>query len=411
LNSRNDKGWRVACAVMLLASVRLAHAEVHGERVTLRGFGTLAVTTHDAEGIEYRRHVGQSRGISANDPGIETDSIAGLQLNAKLSSHFDLVVQGVTRMDVKGDWTPRMTQAFLRYSPDESLVFRGGRFGFDIYLLSESRQVGYSYVAVRPSQDFYGLVTNDEVDGLDISWTARLGRGLVRTRVFGGHGSDATALADGTYWEGRSDVVGLTIDYSFRALTARAALLEVEYGDNPDLAGLGEALVGTGAPRAVVIGRQLVGSEQSSRGLQLGMAYDDGPLQAQLLYGHILSDSISGPAVRAWLGQVGYRVKSWTPFISHSRTRDRDPIRTTDLPDIPELQPLNYTVQLLQENMRATQRTTSVGVRWDISPGWDFKVQADFAHIDDSVLNFDRRLGASGPVDMTVLTAGVDFVF
>lgn len=397
--------------MVLLASARLANAEVHGDRVTLRGFGTLAVTTHDAEGIEYRRHVGQSRGISANDPGIETDSIAGLQLNAKLATQFDLVVQGVTRMDVEGEWTPRMTQAFLRYSPDESLVFRGGRFGYDIYLLSESRQVGYSYIAVRPSQDFYGLVTNDEVDGVDASWTARLGKGLVRTRVFGGRGSDATALADGTTWEGRSDIVGMTLDYSYRAFTARAAVLEVQYGGNPDLAGLGEALVSTGAPQAVAIGRELIGSEQTSRGMQLGMAYDDGPLQAQLLYGHILSDSISGPAVRAWLGQVGYRVKAWTPFIAHSRTRDRDAIRTTGLPDIPELQPLIYTVQSLQENMRATQRTTSVGVRWDISPRWDFKLQADFARINDSVLNLDRRADGSRPVDMTVLTAAVDFVF
>jgi hypothetical protein len=161
----------------------------------------------------------------------------------------------------------------------------------------------------------------------------------------------------------------------------------------------------------VSIGNELIGSSQSSRGMQLGMAYDDGPLQAQLLYGHILSDSISGPAVRAWLAQVGYRVKAWTPFVAHSRSRDRDAIRTTGLPDIPELQPLNDMVHLLQENMRATQRSTSVGVRWDVTPRWDFKLQADFTRIDDSVLNFDRRPGEGGPVDMTVLTAGVDFVF
>lgn len=411
MNSRSDIRRRIAFSLVLIVSARLAHAEVHADRLTLRGFGTVAVTTHDTDGIEYRRHVGQGRGISASEPGIDSDSLAGLQLNANLASRLDLVVQGLTRMDVEGEWKPRVTQAFLRYSPDESLVFRGGRFGYDIYLLAESRQVGYSYIAVRPSQEFYGLVTHDEVDGVDVSWTARLGRGLVRARVFGGRGSDATALADGTFWEGRSDVVGFTLDYSWRAVTARAALLEVEYGGNPDLAGLGQALVGTGAPEAVSIGNELIASSQGSRGMQLGMAYDEGPLQAQLLYGHILSDSISGPAVRAWLGQVGYRVKAWTPFVAHSRSRDRDAIRTTGLPDIPELQPLNGMVQLLQENMRATQRSTSVGVRWDVTARWDLKLQADFTRIDDSVLNFDRRTGANGPVNMTVLTAGVDFVF
>lgn len=410
--SSRSKRRPFGCVLMLVAFVQSAPADdVRTDPLTLRGFGTLAITTHDAEGIEFRRNVGQARGIAAHEPGIDSDSLAGLQLNARLTAQAALVVQGVTRMDVEGEWSPRVTQAFLRYSPDESLVFRGGRFGYDIYLLAESRQVGYSYVAVRPSQDFYGLVTHDEVDGIDVSWTSRAGRGLIRARIFGGRGSDATAMVDGTHWEGRSDVLGLTLDYTYRAWTARAALLEVEYGSNPDLTLLGHVLVGTGVPEATSIGKELIASSQSSRGMQLGMAYDDGPLQAQLLYGHILSDSISGPAVRAWLAQVGYRVKSWTPFVSHSRSRDREALRHTGLPDIPELRPLNDTVRQLQENMRATQRSTSVGIRWDVSPRWDVKLQADFTSIDDSVLNFDRRAGANGSGSMTVLTAGVDFVF
>ncbi len=410
MNSRNDNpGWLIALCVVL--AVGSAHAQgMREDRLTLRGFGTIAVTTHDAEGIEFRRNVGQAHGIAAHEPGLDSDSLAGIQLNGNLASGLDAVAQGVTRMNAEGEWTPRVTQAFLRYSPDESLVLRGGRFGYDIYLLAESRQVGYSYLTVRPSQDFYGLVTHDEVDGLDVSWKSRLGRGLVRARAFGGRGSDATAMLDGSHWEGRSDVLGVTLDYSFQALTARAALLEVTYGRHPELTGLGEALIGTGAPGAVDIGTELAGSSQTSRGMQLGLAYDGGPLQAQALYGHILSDSIAGPNVRAWLAQVGYRVQAWTPFVSFSASRNRDAIRSTGLPDIPELAPLAGVVYQLQADMRATQRSTSIGVRWDLSSGWDVKLQADFTSIDDSVLNFDRR-PSPRDIDMTVLTAGVDFVF
>ena len=383
---------------------------MRAERFTLRGFGTIAITTHDADGIEFRRNVGQAVGIEAHEPGLDSDSLAGLQFNTHLTSTLDGVIQGITRLNAEGEWTPRITQAFLRYSPDESLVFRGGRFGYDIYLLAESRQVGYSYLAVRPSQDFYGLVTNDEVDGIDVSWKARLGRGLVRARAFGGRGSDATAMADGTHWEGRSDVVGMSLDYSLRAVTARAALLEVTYGKSADLVGLGQVLLDTGAPDSIDIGAELIDSTQTSRGMQLGLAYDGGPLQAQLLYGHILSDSIAGPSVHAWLAQVGYRIQAWTPYLSFSTSRNRDSIRSTGLPDIPELQPINAVVDQLQRDMRATQRSTSIGVRWDLSPRWDLKLQADFASIDESALNFDRR-SAPGDMDMTVLTVGVDFVF
>jgi hypothetical protein len=381
------------------------------ERFSFRGFGTLGVTTQDAEGIEFRRNVGQGRGVAADQLDFRPDTVAGLQLKASLTGELDFTLQGVTRLDAQGDWTPRVTQAFLRYSPDESLVLRAGRIGYEIYLLAESRQVGYSYLAVRPSQDFYGLVTNDEVDGADVSWTTRLGPGLFKARVFGGDSSDETAFADGTSWKGRSRAIGGTLDYSYRSLTARAALLEVRYGANADLRALGAFLVSTGAPGAVSIGEELVGSSQESRGMQLGLAYDDGPLQAQLLYGHIISDSIAGPNVEAFQAQAGYRLGDWTPYLSFAKSRDRNPTRSTDLPPVPELLPVIGTVQLLQEQMRATQHSASMGLRWDISSNWAAKIQADFTTLEDSVLNFDRRPPGSGDAHMTVLSATVDFVF
>ena len=114
--------------------------------------------------------------------------------------------------------------------------------------------------------------------------------------------------------------------------------------------------------------------------------------------------------MRAWHTQVGYRVNDWTPFVAFSATRDRDAMRTTDLPDVPEALPLNHAVWALQHNMRATQESTSIGVRWDFAPRWDLKFQADFTSIEDSALNFDRH-AVPGDADMTVLTVGVDFVF
>lgn len=385
--------------------------EFEADRFTFRGFGTLGFTTHDAEGIEFRRNVGQGYGSDAHELDFRTDSVAGLQVNARLAPGLDFALQGVTRINADSDWTPRATQAFLRYSPDESLVLRAGRFGYEIYLLAESRQVGYSYLAVRPSQDFYGLVTNDEVDGIDASWTTRLGPGLFKVRVFGGEGSDETALADGTSWSADSDAIGATLDYTWRSLTARAAMLEVSYGANAELRGLGAFLASSGSPQAIAIGEELLGSTQASRGLQLGVAYDNGPLQAQLLYGHIISDSIAGPNVKAFQAQAGYRLGDWTPYLSFAKSRDRNPMRSTGLPELPELLPVIETVRALQENMRATQHSTSLGVRWDLSSHWAFKTQVDFTSIHDSALNFDRRPPGSGDTHMTVLTATVDFVF
>lgn len=400
-----------ASAFMLIGTSAAGAQEIDADRFTFRGFGTLGAVTHDADGIEYRRNVSQAHGAEAHEIDFRTDSLAGLQFDAKLASHFDVALQAVTRQNVEGNWSPRLTQGFLRYSPDESLVIRAGRIGYEIYLLAESRQVGYSYVAVRPSPEFYGLVTNDEVDGMDVSWTGRVGRGLFKARVFGGESSDETAMADGTYWKATSDALGVALDYTYRSWTARAAMLRVSYGSNRDLRSLGEFLVSTGVPQSVAIGGELARSSQESRGMQLGVAYDDGPLQAQLLFGHIISDSISGPNVDAYQAQVGYRLGEWTPFASYARSRDRHAIRDPGLPPLPELQPVIDSVRAMQANMRATQHSSSLGVRWDFRANWALKFQADFASLHDSTLNFDRRPAGSPDAHMTVLTATLDLVF
>jgi len=398
-------------ALFVLAATQTARAQdLEGHRFTLRGFGTLAATTQDARGFEFRRNVGQSKGVGSGDVELFTDSIAGLKLDLRLGPQLYFMSQAVTRLNAQGEWSPRVTQAFLRYSRDESLVLRVGRFGYDIYLLAESRQVGFSYLTVRPSADFYGMVTNDDIDGADISLTRRAGPGLVRARVFGGRGSDHTVFADGSIFGGHSKVYGTTLDYLYRGFTARAAYLQATYAGQAELAQLSDVLTASGVPASVAIGDELRG-DQTSSGLQLGVAYDDGPLQAQILYGHILSESIAGPNIDAWYAQAGYRLGAWTPFLAGARSHDRKGIRSTGLPDIPELAPINGAVFGIQKNLRATQHTVTAGVRWDLSPRIDLKLQVDFTSLHDSSYSFDRRAVPGGDADMTVAALAVDFVF
>jgi len=397
------------CALGL--SSRALTQDLEVPRFSVRGFGTLAATTHDAEGIEFRRSSDQADGVGEGDVDLATDSQAGLQLNLKLATHFDAVVQGVTRMHSDGKWTPRVSQGFVRYSPDEALVIRAGRVGYDIYLLAESRQVGYSYVTLRPSLEFYGMVTNDEVDGADASVTMRVGPGLARARVFGGEGSSDTAFMDGTNTETVGQVLGTCFDYLYRGWTARVALLRFRFDADPGIAPLLGALRATGSPQAAAIADSLGHDEYESLGVQLGVAYEEGPLQALLLYGGATSNSIAVPEFSKYYAQVGYRVRQWTPFLSYASSRDRNPVRGTGLPDIPQLAPLEAAVRRVQLSSRSTQHTVSAGARFDLSEHVDFKVQIDRTSLEDTSLVFDHRNPPGGPANMTVLAASIDFVF
>jgi hypothetical protein len=396
----------------LVFGVACAHAQdFDGDRFTVRGFGTLGATTHDADGVEYRRNTGQGEGVESGEVDFGTDSLAGVQFSARISSKFDVVVQGVGRQGADGDWSARVSQGFLRWSPDESLVLRAGRVGYDIYLLAESRQVGYSYLAVRPSPEFYGQITNDDIDGADVSYTRRMGRGLVRARLFGGSGSGELAFTDGTRSDTVGDVYGGTLDYIYRGWTGRVAFVQFNYDAAPAVPLLVGALRATGFPSASAVADDLDKKAFQSDGVQIGFAYDDGPVLAQLMYGAVSSDSLAGPEFDKTYALFGYRFGQWTPFLAQASSTDRNPVRDAGLPPIPQLAPLNAAVVGIQTATRSTQRTTSLGLRYDLSSHIDFKLQVDFTHVNDSSLVFDRRPVPGTPFDMTVVTAAMDFVF
>lgn len=402
----------IVVASLAMTSLDFAHADELGDsRFALRGFGTLGATTHGTDGIEFRRNTGQAHGAEADEIDFGTDSIVGVQFDARLASKFDVVLQGVSRQRADGDWVPQVTQGFVRWSPDDSFVARIGRVGYDIYLLAESRQVGYSYLPVRPSPEFYGQITNDDIDGGDISFTRRAGRGLFRARAFGGGGSGELAFADGSESNTHGRIYGATLDYIWRGWTGRIAYVQFNYDAGKDIPLLVGALRATQFPSAVAVADDLDKKVYESNGVQIGFAYDDGPMLAQVMYGMITSDSLAGPDFDKFYGLFGYHLKKWTPFVSFSSSRDRDPIRDAGLPDIAQLAPLNAAVVATQKTTRSTQHTTTLGVRYDFSSQFDFKLQLDRLAITDSSLIFDHRPVPGGPADLTVIAATVDFVF
>jgi hypothetical protein len=385
--------------------------ELGASRITLRGFGTLAVTTQDTDGIEFRRNVGQPRGVAGSRFELSTDSIAGAQIDVKVTPDFDVMAQAVTRLRADGSYSLGLTQGFVRYSPDDSLQLRAGRLGYDIYLLAESRQVGYSYLSLRPAPEFYGQLTNDKIDGADIAYTRRAGRGLVRARLFGGGAGGETAFVDGSYSDTDGNIFGACLDYLYQGWTARVAVLRFEYDADPRMAPLISGLSSTGVPESVDIADDLDHRVLSSQGMQLGVAYDDGPLQAQVLYGLVKSGSVAGPGFQNLYVLAGYRVRQFTPYASYAASRDRDPPRSTGLPALPMVAPLNDGIAGMQSSVRTTQHTASIGVRFDFSSHFDLKFQIDRVSRRDAAVVFDRRTQAGGPVDFTVAAVALDFVF
>lgn len=139
-------------------------------RTSIDGFGTLGLTLSDDEGFGFRRDISQNDAVFAGDVAHSTDSLFGLQTSVQYDDWFMALVQGKTKASHKG-YEYYINLALLQFQYSPAVIFRVGRLPQDIYPFSESRDVAFSYLWVRPSVEFYGPLLLEHFDGVDWAYT------------------------------------------------------------------------------------------------------------------------------------------------------------------------------------------------------------------------------------------------
>ena len=122
----------------------------------LRGFGTVGVARSSSGHAEFVRDMSQPVGIKDGQWSGRIDSILGVQANWQATADIELVGQVVSRLHYDRSHNPEVMWAFAKWEPDPRFSLRAGRIGADFMILADSRLVGYSYLPVRPSPDFFG---------------------------------------------------------------------------------------------------------------------------------------------------------------------------------------------------------------------------------------------------------------
>lgn len=398
-------------ALLLALGASIVRADALSDsRFTLGAFGTLGAVYQNARGLAYRRDISQGHGARAGEVDLGTDSIIGLQVTGRIASGFDAQVQETVHRDEDGLWRPELERAFLRYQPNPAVMVRAGRIGLGLYLLADAFDVGYAYLTIRPPVEIYGLLAADEFDGADASFSRQIGGGIGRIRVLGGRWPFEVAQPNGTAVQIDNDsIVGITADYLHGDWQTRAALVQIHIpGGNDPVA---PALAATGFPQAVQLAGELNRSQLNSYGAEIGTTYDGDPLQAALIYIHLNSDYLSGPKFNSAFALLGYHIKQLTPYASFSMTDNFGPTHTTGLPAVPVFEPLIAAAQEDQVSSQSTQRSFSLGVRYDFAPHVDFKAQVDRISLHQSELIFDYNVPPSGHTSLTVYGLAVDFAF
>ena len=141
-----------------------------GADYSLSAYGTIGYTQSD-QPFKYDRLI-DNRGT------LRRDTVAGLQLDSRLTDSIGATVQIVTEVSDEDERQHRanVAWAFLSWRPTSDWLFRLGKQRIPLYLYSQTHNVGVTYDFVRPPVEMYSISPNNDYVGVSFSKTWNLGK-------------------------------------------------------------------------------------------------------------------------------------------------------------------------------------------------------------------------------------------
>ena len=421
------------CTLLLV----LPQVSVAEFRWDTSGFATLGVGKTNRDELLYMDYDG--------DWSFDSDTMLGLQLVVEPLDRLSFTAQVVTRghsFDDVGEYSTEIEWLFASYNLSEKTRFRAGRLRTPYQYYSESLEVGYSYVWVRPPPNVYAFLFEpfSHFDGLDLSYTHYGDE--VDTEFTWLYGTQ-----EGAFLETRVDIdqlwgfsvtsrwQDLTLRYGFLdhtinltvpqfdplidALNRTAAGLEMMGIPDPGFADLTDLYVlRNGRMRYHSLAAdwrlghwQLMaeryeleppgkGLDNSSRGWYLSVARQIGELTPYFVVGAY--KSAMGKDMYDQIDQVFAAIEPYYPMLPQSVVAD--------------LALLQFNAEFAIDRYVVGQRSYTTGVRWDFHTAMALKTELEYieftrgstGHAIGKTIPFNRR---EDPNDLLSLTIVLDVVF
>jgi len=384
---------------------------------SFKAFGTMAAMGTDTGQIGFRRDYTQDSGATSAWRG-DIDSRLGLQLDADLSREFHAAVQWVARNHAGNFFEQNLEWAFVRWRPRDDLDLRLGRLGFDAFLLSDYRNVGYAYPWMRPPAEFYAPIFPYHFDGADIAKKFNVGEGWLTLKGYAGHSTvDVLEQSGANVNELEGLLFGGNLVYESGNWRARLGYAQIQPLKNLPQRTTG--ILSNPLVQAVWPGAQSIVDELSIEGKplhfsSLGFAYDDGtwPVQAEAAY--IDSNFASSlPSIATGYLSVGRRFGGVTVYslfgVAESLNRR---VQVAEVPAQAQvLTDLRNSIEQSLNNRGVDQMSASLGGRWDVYDNIALKAQWSHFWLGSNGTLFWLEPKPSLPDQVNLWSFGVDFVY
>ena len=398
-----------------------AAADPTASMFSFAAFGTLGVVHSNQDKGDFVATPFEASGAGySHSWSAAVDSLVGAQVRANLTPELSAILQVISQQNYDASFTPHVEWANIKYQFNPDFSVRVGRTSIGLFLLTDTRNVGFSNPWVRPPIELYGLVSVTSNDGVDASY--RLHVGDVSNTFQATFGNDSVKFP-GRQGQGASAQTAHARNQIslVDSLERGFATLRLTYGQAHVTVHTLDALFdgfrqfgpeGEGIADRYAVNDRFV----SFYGISLG--YEPGDWFAMAEWGRVNTDSVLGDKTGWYVGS-GYRFGRLTPYLIYAQIRPDSStsdagLNLSVLPSglVAPAETLNAGLNAALASA-ASQRTLSVGMRWDLARSMDLKVQYDRvnlgAHSAGWLINLQPGFPLGASVD--VFSATLDFVF
>jgi len=399
----------LVASILGALSLAQAHAATLGnENLTISGFGTLAAAKSNTEDARFTR--GNQREGTAGTNTFGLDSNLGLQATYTLSDKLSATTQVLSRKTTGNSFTTELAWAFVKYKVSDEVSVRVGRVVVPAFLISDYQNVGYANTMMRPPIEMYGQNIIENLDGADINWQHSFGDTNVTAQAVVGIARGKSFVpADHSEPRFQAPAGGFALSAEHGPVTLRFAHVQgkLKATDVKAINSLTNTLTSVGFG-------QLAQDISISEGKRMaftsvGLLADWNNIVVQAEYGmRRAKEPVYLSESNAWYTMAGYRFGKILPYYAHAKYDGKGAAITAPAA-LARIPALNAGVKNLLAG--GSQSSDLVGVRWDFAKSAALKVQVD--RVKPGAKNgylIDVTPAGVGK-KVTVVAAGVDFVF
>lgn len=343
----------------------------------LEGFGTLGVSHSSQKLGDYilDSTVPKGAGLS-QDWFAGNDSRIGIQVSANASSAITGTLQIISEYTAEANYSPVVEWANVKYAVKPNLYVRAGRIALPTFLNSDHRKVGYSYPWIHPPLELYRQLAITNSDGVDVQYRSEYQDGVNALRLlYGGNTIDRPTSVSTS-----KDIWGVFDTLELRGMTIHAGYQERR-------------------SQSTNVQTGVTGNWVKNSDLSVGVSYEWGDWFAMSEWIQRKSTS----KVNAMYASTGFRIREFTPYVTYSQNSPGSFVAGFAPPSANSMRLANRS-----------QKSHSLGLRWDFRNNADFKLQYDRIKLSETsngfLANVPSGVNLHGS-SFHVISAVVDFLF